>query len=35
MGQVAGDILRADREAAKARLLALDEIEAATVGAPA
>ncbi|MDF2848678.1 MAG: ADP-ribosylglycohydrolase family protein, partial [Oerskovia sp.] len=30
MGQVAGDILRADREAAKARLLALDEIEAAT-----
>ncbi|MFJ2298961.1 ADP-ribosylglycohydrolase family protein [Oerskovia paurometabola] len=35
MGQVAGDILRADREAAKARLLALDEIEAATVGASA
>ena len=35
MGEVAGDILRADREAAKARLLALDEIEAATVGAPA
>jgi ADP-ribosylglycohydrolase len=35
MGEVAGDILRADREAATARLLALDEIEAATVGAPA
>lgn len=35
MGQVAADILRADREAAKARLLALDEIEAATVGASA
>jgi ADP-ribosylglycohydrolase len=35
MGQVAGDILRADREAATARLLALDEIEAATVGASA
>lgn len=35
MGQVAGDILRADREAAKARLLALDEIEAATAGASA
>jgi ADP-ribosylglycohydrolase len=35
MGEVAGDILRADREAATARLRALDEIEAATVGAPA
>ncbi|MFF3065264.1 ADP-ribosylglycohydrolase family protein [Oerskovia sp. NPDC057915] len=35
MGQAAGDILRADREAATARLLALDEIEAATVGASA
>ncbi|GAA3220337.1 ADP-ribosylglycohydrolase family protein [Oerskovia jenensis] len=35
MGAAARDILRADREAATARLLALDEIEAATVGAPA
>lgn len=35
MGEVAGDILRADRAAATARLLALDEIEAATVGASA
>lgn len=35
MGAAARDILRADREAATARLLALDEIEAATVGASA
>ncbi|MGW6092415.1 ADP-ribosylglycohydrolase family protein [Oerskovia enterophila] len=35
MGEVASDILRADRETAQARLLALDEIEAATVGASA
>lgn len=35
MGEVASDILRADRETAQARLRALDEIEAATVGASA
>ncbi|MFJ4108673.1 ADP-ribosylglycohydrolase family protein [Oerskovia enterophila] len=35
MGEVASDILRADRETAQTRLRALDEIEAATVGASA